>query len=128
MDSANWRGKEGSQVLTALYDAKHPRQLVDILSPKLNRIVSGGGVQYQADGLRHFSIDVDVQTKALAGEPAIYWFGFNAMNSNVKAAHTGNTILFGVARAGEGAVTAPSRSEPNWVTAVYGYNVQGKQP
>jgi hypothetical protein len=126
LDKADWQGKDGSQVLTALYDARNPRQMVELLNPRLNRPLSGNGVHYQSAGLRHYSLDVDIETRALSGEPAIYWFGFNAINSNVKATHNGNTILFGVVRAGQGAVSGASRSQPNWVTAVYSYNVQGR--
>ena len=121
IDQANWQAKNDPDVLAVLYDKKHPRVLADILSPaRRDKPVQGPGIQLQADGLRHFSLDVDTETQ---DAPGLYWFGFNAVNANVKAAHSGNTIVLGTISPGEGKIIDRQWTYPNWVTAVYGFNL-----
>lgn len=122
---AAWQGKDNAEVYAALYDARHPRQTVDLLNPSLRRPVSGSGIHFQGNGIRHFSLDLDTQTLR---EPAIYWFGFNAPDAQLKGAHGGNAFTLGAISVGGGKPVAREGTEPNWVTSVFSYNVSSASP
>ena len=108
-------------ILSALYDARRPRKLVEILNLRLRRTLRGEGIHLQSNGTGHHSLDLDVRTSR---HPGVYWFGFNASNAQTKPrAHGGNVIEFGVTTIGEGGVVRRTDERPNWVTRVYGFDM-----
>jgi len=121
LDACPWTGKDDVPVLRTLHDQKHPPREVEVLHPKLRKAVAGRGVDLQADGEGHLNLDLDTEGRR---EPAVFWFGFNAADARIReGTHGDQTIKFGEIVPGTGKIVAREWDRPNWVTAVYSFNL-----
>ncbi len=121
LEACPWTGKGNVTVLRTLYDKRHPPREVEVLHPSLRRRVTGRGIDLQVDGEGHMNLDVDTEGRR---EPALFWFGFNAPGAAVKeGTHGSNTLKFGEIIPGPGKIIARETARPNWVAAVYSFDL-----
>lgn len=124
----NWKsGKGDVDILVALYDAKHPRKLVDVVKPSLRKPVEGLGIHLQGDGFRHHILGVESRTRR---EPGMWWWGWNGPTVETKPEmHGGHVMMFGHMEVGDKAkVVGRETDRPNWVAETYQFNVSKPTP
>jgi hypothetical protein len=123
----NWKkGKNDVEVYVALYDAKHPRKLVNVVKPSLRKPLKGLGVHLQSNGFRHHAMDMETRTRR---EPGMWWWGWHGDNAKVTPEmHSGHIMMFGHMQVADGKVVGRVTDQPNWVAETYSFNISTPTP